>query len=150
MNRIVRFLATGFYMGELPLIPGTWGSLPGLVLCIFLFGVDPTYQIAMTVAMIAISIYLSSLAEKELGHDARPIVIDEIAGMMVTLVFVPRVWYYYLLGFVLFRAMDILKPFPARRSERLPSGLGITMDDVFAGVYANLLLQVAVYFTEAL
>jgi phosphatidylglycerophosphatase A len=150
MKSIVRFLATGCYTGKLPLVPGTWGSLPGLVLCIFLFGVDPIYQIAMTVGMIAISIYLSSLAEKELGHDARPIVIDEVAGMMVTLVFVPQVWYYYVLGFVLFRAMDVIKPFPARQSERLPSGFGITMDDVFAGVYANLLLQVAVYFTKAL
>jgi len=150
MKSVVRFLATGFYVGEIPIIPGTWGSLPGLVLCIFLFDVDPLYQIAMTLAMIAISIYLSSLAEKELGRDARPIVIDEIAGMMVTLVFVPRVWYYYLLGFVLFRAMDVIKPFPARRSERLPSGFGVTMDDVFAGIYANLLVQIAVYFTKAL
>ncbi len=149
MKGIVRFLATGLYTGELPLVPGTWGSLPGLILCVFLFHLGPVYQIIMTVAMIVASIYLSSAAEKELGHDARPIVVDEIAGMMVTLVFVPRVWYYYVLGFVLFRALDFIKPAPARQAERLPSGLGITMDDVVAGVYANLLLRIAVYLIEA-
>ena len=148
MRSAIRFIATGIYTGEFPLIPGTWGSLPGLALCIFLFHLDPIYQIAMTVAAIGISIYVSSVAEKELGHDARSIVIDEIAGMMVTLVFVPRVWYYYLLGFVFFRAMDVIKPVPARQAERLPSGLGITMDDVIAGVYANFLLQIVVYFAE--
>jgi phosphatidylglycerophosphatase A len=147
MKAIVRILATGFYTGEVPIVPGTWGSLPGLIFCLFLFNVAPQYQILMTVGMIVLSVGLSSLAEKELGHDARPIVIDEIAGMLVALVFVPRVWYYYLAGFVLFRAMDVLKPFPARASESLPSGWGITADDVFAGVYANLLLQVVVYLT---
>lgn len=150
MKGVIRFFATGFYTGEIPLIPGTWGTLPGLVICLFLFQFDPVYQIAMTVAAILISFYLASEAEKELGHDARAIVIDEIAGIMVTLVFVPRVWYYYLLGFIFFRAMDVIKPFPARQSERLPSGFGITMDDVVAGIYANLLVQLTIYFTKSL
>jgi phosphatidylglycerophosphatase A len=146
MKGVVRFLATGFYTGEFPIIPGTWGTLPGLVLCSFWFGIAPVFQAGLAALAIGISIFLSSVAEKDLGHDARPIVVDEIAGMMVALVFVPRVWYYYVLGFLLFRAMDVIKPFPARQAERLPSGLGITMDDVVAGIYANLLLQVVVYF----
>jgi len=150
MKGIVRFLATGFYTGEMPIIPGTWGTLPGLALAIYVFGVDVQYQILITVVTIAISVVLASAAEKELGHDAKPIVIDEVAGMLVTLVFIPRVWYYYLLGFVFFRAMDVLKPFPARRLESLPSGWGITADDVAAGIYANILLQVVVHFTKTL
>ena len=147
MKGLIRFFATGFYIGEFPLFPGTWGTLPGLAICIFLFDVNVKYQILMTLAVIAISIYLASAAEKQLGHDSKLIVIDEIAGIMVTLVFVPRVWYYYVLGFVFFRAMDVLKPFPARQAESLPSGLGITTDDVMAGIYANLMLQVVIYFT---
>ncbi len=147
MKSVVRLLATGFYTGEFPIIPGTWGTLPGLIICIFLFGVPVIYQVLMTVVVTILSIVLASLAEKELGHDAKPIVTDEIAGMMVTLVFVPQVWYYYIVGFVFFRAMDVLKPFPARQAESLPSGLGITADDIVAGIYANLLLQVVIYLT---
>jgi phosphatidylglycerophosphatase A len=150
MKSIIRFLATGCYTGEMPIIPGTWGTLPGLALAIFVFGVDVQYQVLITVGMIAVSVILASAAEKDLGHDAKPIVIDEVAGMLVTLVFVPRVWYYYILGFVLFRAMDVLKPFPARKFELLPSGWGVTADDVAAGVYANILLQVIVHFTKNL
>jgi len=150
MKSIIRFLATGCYTGEMPIIAGTWGTLPGLVLAIFVFGVDVQFQILITVGVIAISVVVASLAEKDFGHDAKPIVIDEVAGMLVTLVFVPRVWYYYVLGFVLFRAMDVLKPYPARKFESLPSGWGVTADDVAAGVYANILLQVVVHFTKTL
>jgi phosphatidylglycerophosphatase A len=147
MKSIVRLLATGFYTGEFPIISGTWGTLPGLIICIFFFDVSLIYQVLMAVVATILSIVLASLAEKDFGHDAKPIVIDEVAGMLVTLVFVPRVWYYYLLGFVFFRAMDVLKPFPARQAESLPSGWGVTIDDIVAGIYANLLLQVVIYLT---
>ncbi len=147
MKSVVRLLVTGFYTGEFPIIPGTWGTLPGLIICIFFFDVPVIYQALMAVVATILSIVLASFAEKDFGHDAKPIVIDEIAGMLVTLVFVPRVWYYYLVGFVFFRAMDVLKPFPARQAESLPSGWGVTIDDIVAGIYANLLLQVVIYLT---
>ena len=147
MKSVVRLLVTGFYTGEFPIIQGTWGTLPGLIICIFFFDVPVIYQALMAVVATILSIVLASFAEKDFGHDAKPIVIDEIAGMLVTLVFVPRVWYYYLVGFVFFRAMDVLKPFPARQAESLPSGWGVTIDDIVAGIYANLLLQVVIYLT---
>jgi phosphatidylglycerophosphatase A len=147
MKSLVRFVATGCYTGEIPIIPGTWGTLPGLAIAIFAFGFGWQWQIAVTVVAIAVSVVTASIMEKQLGHDARPIVIDEVAGMLVTLVMVERIWYLYLAGFVLFRAMDVFKPFPARRSESLPSGWGVTADDVFAGIYANLILQAIMYFT---
>jgi len=148
MKGFVRLLATGIYTGEMRPFPGTWGTLPGFALCIFLFGFGVELQIGITIVTIFLSVLFASLAERDLGHDAKPIVIDEIAGIMVTLVFVPRVWYYYVLGFLFFRAMDVIKLPPARQSESLPSGWGITADDVMAGIYANLLLQVVIYFTK--
>ncbi len=145
-QKLIRLFATGFYTGELRPFPGTWGTLPGLILAIFAFDVPVEYQVVITLAVTAISVHLAGEAEKFLGHDAKPIVIDEVAGMLVTLVFVPRVWYLYGLGFLLFRAMDVFKLPPAKQLERLPSGWGITADDVMAGIYANLILQVVIYF----
>jgi len=147
-TKVIRFLATGFYTGELRPFPGTWGTLPGLILAIFVFDVPVHFQVVITLAVCAISVHLASEAEKFLGHDAKPIVIDEIAGMLVTLVFVPRVWYLYGLGFLLFRVMDVVKIPQARQFERLPSGWGITADDIMAGIYANLALQAVIYFTR--
>lgn len=147
-NSLIRFFATGFYTGEMKPFPGTWGTLPGFVLAIFLFQVDWPYQIAIAAAVTALSVHLATKAECFYGHDGKPIVIDEIAGILVTLVFVPRVWYYYALGFLFFRAMDVLKPPPARQAESLKSGWGITADDIVAGIYANILLQIVVHITR--
>jgi phosphatidylglycerophosphatase A len=83
-------------------------------------------------------------------HDPGAVVVDEIAGQILTLAFVPMTPRTLLLGFVLFRALDILKPFPARRLESLPGGSGIMADDLMAGIYANLLLQGAAYFLPGL
>ena len=76
------------------------------------------------------------------------VVIDEVAGQLITLFLIPFSWIYLLAGFLLFRAFDILKPFPARRAEELPGGWGIMLDDIFAGIYANLFLQLTVFLVE--
>ena len=84
---------------------------------------------------------ISSTAEKELGHDARPIVIDEVMGMGLALLLVPKRLVYYIGAFILFRLFDTIKPFPARSAEKLPGGWGVMADDLVAGVYANVVVH---------
>jgi len=100
------------------------------------------WSILIWVLVLIIGAVVSTKAENDLGHDARPIVIDEVLGMGLALLLVPKKIVYYVIAFVLFRLFDIVKPFPARQAERLPGGWGVMMDDLVAGVYANVVVQV--------
>jgi phosphatidylglycerophosphatase A len=150
MSPIVRFLATGAYLGYAPVAPGTVGSLGCAVLVWFLVpevttGSPPlaiTVAVLSTLAFTALAVWASGLAERTFGHDASRIVIDEYAGFLFSILLLPKSLYVFAVAFVLFRALDIFKPFPARRAESLEGGTGIVMDDVVAGIYTNLLLRV--------
>jgi len=144
---VSRFLATGFGVGYLPLVPGTWGSLLGLLLTWFFVPVS-LWSILIWVLVLIIGAVVSTTAEKDLGHDARPIVIDEIMGMGLALLLAPKRIVYYVIAFVLFRLFDIVKPFPARQAERLPGGWGVMVDDLVAGVYANMVVQIYLLLTR--
>ena len=91
-----------------------------------------------------------AVAKAENQHDPAHVVIDEVMGVAVSLAFVPWTLYTIAAGFVLFRVFDITKPFPARRSEKLPGGWGIVMDDVVAGIYANIVLRFLLAYTHVL
>jgi phosphatidylglycerophosphatase A len=96
----------------------------------------------VTLAVSGLGVWAADRAARALRlKDPGPVVIDEAAGLLVTLAGVPVTWLSAVLAFFLFRAMDILKPPPARQAEALPGGWGIMIDDLFAGVYANLLLR---------
>jgi phosphatidylglycerophosphatase A len=146
MRKVILFLASGFGSGYLPSVPGTWGSLVGLLLYWPLQRLAPV-PLGITVFTVAIlSCWIAGLAERELGSkDPQVIVIDEVAGMFFSLVFVPFHWKTGLAGFFLFRIFDIWKPFPARLiQDKLPGGWGVVGDDLMAGIYANLVLQIAI------
>lgn len=98
-----------------------------------------------TLGLLFIGVYSAGKVEAEWGKDSHRIVIDEVVGMSVTLLFVPARWLYLLIGLLLFRFFDIAKPFQIRKMENLSGGWGVMMDDVLAGVYANLLLQLVVF-----
>jgi phosphatidylglycerophosphatase A len=136
-------LATGGGVGNIPVAPGTFGSLLGLPLCFLLGTMTAGWAAAVTVAFILFSVGVSHLAEIALQkHDPGAIVIDEAAGMMVTLLALPLNAVTVVAGFVIFRLLDITKPFPIRRFERMfPGGAGVVADDVAAGVAANLILR---------
>jgi phosphatidylglycerophosphatase A len=135
-------LATAFGAGYLPMAPGTWGSIVGLLLWMVLPAALWSQLLAIA-AVTALGVWSASVAERHFGRtDPGQVVIDEVAGVFVTMLLNPVGWIGAVLGFLLFRAADILKPFPARRFERLPGGLGIMADDLMAGVYANLLLRI--------
>ena len=147
-NKTAVFLATGGYVGHIPLAPGTFGSLIGLPLCFLLAKIQLSAAIIAVLLIIALAIWISNVAERTLERkDPGCIVIDEIAGMVVTLIGLPFNLTTATIGFILFRILDILKPFPIRiLDKRLPGGLGIVADDVVAGIFANVLIRIfAVY-----
>jgi phosphatidylglycerophosphatase A len=146
MRKLILFLATGAGSGYAPLVPGTFGSAAGLALfaCALLAGLGTPGLLIGTVAITAVGVWASDRAEHifERRDDGR-IVIDEVAGMWVSLLLLPASVEVALTGFVLFRLFDILKPPPARAMESLPGGLGVMADDLVAGVYANIVGQIA-------
>jgi phosphatidylglycerophosphatase A len=146
----LRLIATGGYLGYAPLAPASVGSLGSAVLFWFLLpgigsGDGPVAVAALAVsvaAFVALSIWVSTLAERAFGHDSSRIVIDEFAGYLVAVAFLPKTLLVYALALILFRVLDIVKPFPARRAEALGGGAGVVLDDVVVGVYTNILIRV--------
>ncbi len=138
------FLATGAYVGKIPFAPGTFGSLLGLPAAYLLSGVPTAAAVSASGLFILGSIAVAHRAVRLLGEqDPGCVVIDEIAGMMVTLLAIPFTAQSAAIGFALFRVLDILKPFPIRALERrVPGGAGVVLDDIAAGIAANLLLRV--------
>lgn len=143
MDRLIIALATGFYTGRLPVCPGTWGSLAAIIPWLFLRHLSLPAYLLMLVIVFVVGFFVSGSAEKILDQaDAGPIVIDEILGMFITLTLAPDHWTAWILGFFLFRAFDIIKPFPCSWFDRrIHGGIGIMMDDVIAGLYALVCLQ---------
>jgi phosphatidylglycerophosphatase A len=147
MRRFAVFVCTVAYIGFFPFAPGTVGSAAGLLVYVFCRSAGLlSLEIPIIAALFALGALLTSHVEKALGCvDPGPVVIDEVMGMMITLAFIPVGWGGMLLGFLLFRALDVFKPFPARQLERLHGGFGVMSDDAMAAIYANLLLRGAYY-----
>ena len=147
MTRLAVFVATVGYSGYFPIAPGTVGSLAGLVVYALVWSVkSPIIEVAAILVLFAAGIWAGTVAERYFGGiDPGPIVIDEVVGMLLTLLFVPVGWAGALLGFFLFRVFDVIKPYPAGRLERLHGGLGVMADDAMAAVYANLTLRLALW-----
>ena len=144
----ILFLATGLNVGKIPFAPGTFGSLIGVPLGFVLAGLKLTQAIACAALFICFAIWISHVAARVLKEkDPGCIVIDEVAGMMVALIGLPFNLATAVVGFIFFRILDILKPFPIRfLDNRVSGGLGIVADDVAAGIIANLLLRIIFYF----
>jgi phosphatidylglycerophosphatase A len=152
MRRFAVFVCSFGYVGFFPIAPGTAGSAAGLVVYLALRELGVTYlELPVAVALFALGVWLGGAAETALGSiDPGPVVIDEVMGMLLTLALVPVNWIGMTLGFLIFRTFDVVKPYPARRFERLAGGLGMMADDAMAAIYANLLLQAAYYLAPKL
>jgi phosphatidylglycerophosphatase A len=149
-KKLIEVLATGFYLGRLPKAPGTFGTLLGIPLAIGLFYLGAYGYMFATISVIVGSILIAHLHEQTLGtHDSSEIVIDEVAGFLVTMTWLPLTWQSFVVGFVLFRILDATKPFPINLiDEKIKGGLGVVADDIVAGVIANILLQVVYTQTD--
>ena len=142
MRKRAKFIASFFYLGHSPYMPGTVGSLGGLVLYFMVHTNDILYAFAI-LFVFTLGVLFAGEAEKIYRRkDARMIVIDEATGMLLSLFCVPFSMFSVILGFFLFRIFDILKPPPAKRMEKLTGALGIMFDDIIAAIYTNLILQI--------
>lgn len=137
---LIKTIATGFGLGYSPIIPGTMGSLLGL-LSLFI-NLSTTTWIIISVCLFLLGVFISTQAEKLFSKkDSREIVIDEIAGCVVFLLLVPHTKWCIILGFILYRILDIIKPFPACISQCLPGGWGIMTDDLIVGIYTGVVIN---------
>ncbi len=145
-RRAAILVATAFGAGYAPVAPGTFGSAAGLILW-FPIRDAVWLQVIVIAAVCIAGAWSGTVAERHFGkRDPGQVVVDEVAGMMVTLFLNPVSGVAPIaLAFLLFRAADIVKPFPVNRLERLPGGAGIMADDVMAGVYANVALRLLMW-----
>jgi phosphatidylglycerophosphatase A len=143
MLRLALAVATCLGVGYAPTAPGTFGSLAGLALWWFLpSGIG--IELSIIVVLFGVGAWSASAAERHFGNtDPGPVVIDEVMGMLITMFLVPKSVVAGVVGFLLFRAADILKPYPANRLESLHGGIGVMADDAMAAVYGNLALRCA-------
>ena len=145
MKTFAVVFATAGGAGYAPLAPGTFGSLVGLVIYLTTRHSPVAWQLGLLGAITVIGVWAATVAERHFGEeDPGPVVVDEVAGQMATLVLTGVGVTGALVGFGLFRVLDVVKPRPVDRLERLPRGYGIMGDDLMAGLYGNLLLQAAV------
>lgn len=147
-GRFIKLAATGFGIGFAPVAPGTAGTLAGIPLFFISSSLSWSGYLFFVACFTGAAVYLAQAAEVLFDKKDPPcIVIDEITGFLWTMFFVSSTLIHVLLGFILFRAFDIIKPFPVRSfQDKLPGGYGIVGDDVMAGIYSNLALQIVIQY----
>ena len=143
MRRLGLFIATCGYLGYVPIAPGTFGSAAGLAV---FYAVRSTgsvsVELAAIVILFAIGVWSGTVAEHYFGGiDPGPVVLDEVVGMLITLALLPVNVTGAITGFLIFRVLDVVKPWPSAGFEKLPGGLGVMADDGMAAVYGNLLMR---------
>ena len=148
LRLINRLIATAFGLGYSPIAPGTMGAIGGIA--VYLLIINSLSQVNMILGLLIIlflclGIIASNKLESEWGKDPSKIVIDEVVGVWIALLFIPSEWQYTLGAILLFRFFDIVKPLYIKRAEKLKGGWGVMFDDVLAGVYANIVIQIVVF-----
>jgi len=147
LKKIAYIIATGFGSGYAPLIPGTAGSFIALMIFI-LVPLNNVSWLIICLIVFFTGVWAAQIVEKEHGKDPGLVVIDEFVGQWISLLFLPRIFLVFIAAFIIFRILDILKPFPANDSQKLAHGWGIMIDDVIAGIYTNLIIQLLLFFLK--
>lgn len=151
MTGLAVFIASFGYVGFFPVAPGTAGSLAALALFAFIRWIGlPAIELSAIVVVFAVGVWAAAGTEVALARkDPGVVVIDEVLGMLITLALLPLSLAGIALGFLLFRVLDVIKPYPAAQLEHLHGGLGIMADDAMAGLYAHLALRACVWMVPA-
>jgi phosphatidylglycerophosphatase A len=144
VEKLAQQIATFFGTGKAPKAPGTFGSLAALPLALGLNYLGPYYIMGFILLFTPLAIWASDIHTKKLGvNDPQEIVVDEVVGMLITLTWLPMTWQAYLLGFLLFRVLDITKPLLiGYLDKKVSGGLGVMADDIAAGIFASLIMQI--------
>ena len=146
INLLERLLGSGFFSGYIPIAPGTFGSLVALAIYLIPGFENPTILLTLISLFSIIGIYTGNKFEKVYGKDPAQCTIDEMVGMWITLLFIPKYIWYILIAFIIWRILDIIKPFPANIVEKIKGGWGIMLDDIVAGIYSLILVHIIIYF----
>jgi phosphatidylglycerophosphatase A len=145
-RRTAMIIATGAFTGFSPLGPGTFGTIVAIPLVWLACAAGLFFHLVLAVGLFAIGVWASNRAIKVLGkEDAPQIVVDEVVGFLITMIGMPFTWYWLGCGFLLFRFFDIYKPFPiSYMDEKIGGGWGVMLDDLAAGIFANLVMHLMV------
>lgn len=143
MRGLIIFLSTGAFLGYFPIIPGTVGTLGGIFIYLTLAGFPFFIKLLTNITLVILSFWLAEEAERLFKEQDSPkIVVDEMVGYQMTMFLIPNSWVPIFEGFIIFRILDILKPFPSNKVNRWKGGLGVVLDDLISGLYSNILLQI--------
>jgi len=146
INFFENLLGSGFYTGYIPFASGSFGSLAALLIY-YIPGFEKTFiLIPVIIIFIFYGIYVGTKFEKLYGKDPAQCTIDEVVGMWITLLFLPKKIVFSLIAFLIWRIFDIIKPYPARQLEGLNGGLGIMIDDIVAGIYSLIAVHLIITF----
>ena len=145
INLFEKIIGSGFFTGFIPIASGTFGSLVAIL--IYLIPGFENYYVIIpsTLILFLYGVYISSKFETQYGKDPSECTVDEIVGTWISLILLPKELLVILSAFVLWRLLDIVKPFPARDSEKISGGLGIMLDDVISGIYTLIIIHTTVY-----
>lgn len=148
MNLFEKAIGSGFFTGYLRPASGTWGSAAGLA--IFLIpGFERWYVLAPAIVVFFVyGVYVGNKFEEEYGEDPAECTVDEVVGMWISVIAVPKTAPALAFAFVVWRALDILKPPPARQAEAIEGGMGVMLDDVISAVYALGIVHLALWLTD--
>ena len=151
INSIEKFIGSGFYTGYIPLASGTFASIAALAIYFIPYFEKPYIILPAIFIFILWGIRLGTKFESLYGKDPAECTIDEVVGMWITLLFLPKDILIALIAFLVWRTLDIIKPFPAKKSESLEGGLGIMMDDIISAIYSLIIVHlILVIFGKSL
>ena len=148
INFIEKMIGSGFFTGYIPYAPGTFGSMVALAIYLIPGFENPTILLTLISLFTIIGIYLGTKFEQVYGKDPAQCTIDEMVGMWVTLLFIPKYIWYILFAFIIWRILDIVKPFPSNIAEKIKGGWGIMLDDIISGIYSLILIHIIIYFSN--
>jgi phosphatidylglycerophosphatase A len=145
LNFFEKLIGSGFYTGYIPFASGTWGSLAALIIYLIPSFEKPVVIIPAIILFTILGVFTGNKFDVIYGKDPAECTVDEVVGMWISLLFLPKTFFVVAAAFISWRAFDIIKPSPARQLESLKGGVGIMMDDIVAGLYSLLLLHLILF-----
>ncbi len=145
LNFFEKMLGSAFYTGYIPFAPGTFGSIVALLIYLIPGFENPTLLLILISLFSIVGISIGTKFETIYGKDPKQCTIDEMVGMWISLLFIPKTIWFILIAFILWRIFDITKPFPANIAEKLNGGIGIMLDDIIAAIYTLILTHIIIY-----
>ncbi len=148
INILEKIIGSVFFTGYIPFASGTFGSLAALMIYLIPGFENPTIMLVGIAVFSVVGVRVGTKFEKVYGKDPSECTVDELVGMWITLLFVPKIFVNILIAFFVWRFMDIVKPAPARQLEKLNGGLGIMLDDVVSAIYSLIVVHILIYFMK--